>query len=90
MTGERYEADQRWNLSPNAQRPLLIHYDLSKAAQTLTRASLQHRRRDLWRYEEVLPVRRWKNVIALGEALAPLPHTIRLGKDSVVWYRKNL
>lgn len=81
MTGERYEADQRWNLSPNAQRPLLARYDLSKAAQTLTRAALQDRRRDLWRYEEVLPVRRWENVIALGEGWTPLVHTARLGKD---------
>jgi threonine synthase len=79
MTGERYNADQIWNLSPVAQRPLLARYDVPKAAQTLTRESLAQRQRNLWRYEEVLPVREKKNIICLNEGWTPLVEAKRLG-----------
>lgn len=81
MTGERYDADRIWNLSPTAQRPLLARYDLAKAAQTLTRESLKDRQHNLWRYEEVLPVRERKNIVCLSEGGTPLVHAERLGKQ---------
>ncbi len=81
-TGERYEADKLWNLSPAANRPLLARYDLAKAAATLTKSSLasSERPRNLWRYEEVLPVRRYQHIVNLGEGWTPLVHARRLGE----------
>ena len=44
-----------WNDEPDD--PLLARYDLATAAKTLTKDVLATRPADLWRYEEVLPVR---------------------------------
>jgi threonine synthase len=81
MTGERYDADRIWNLSPAAERPLLARYDLPTAAHTLTREALAHRPHNLWRYEEVLPVRQREHIICLNEGWTPLVEAKRLGKQ---------
>src|SRR3989338_3822489 len=60
--------------------PLLARYDLARAAQTLTRESLGGRRRDLWRYEEVLPGK-VSEAAALGEGGTPLLRLPRLGEQ---------
>ena len=65
--GATYAPDQLMNLCPACGKPLLARYDLRKAAETLTRESLAARRADLWRYEEVLPVRDDAAIIGLGE-----------------------
>jgi len=59
--------------------PLLARYDLALAAKTLTRESLSGRRRDLWRYEEVLPGK-VSDAVALGEGGTPLLRLPRLGE----------
>lgn len=81
LTGAKYQPDQLWNLSPESGKPLLARYDLSRAAQTLTKESLKTRRRDMWRYEEVLPVRDRNNIISLSEGGTPLVHASRLGAE---------
>jgi threonine synthase len=80
MCGATYTADELNNLCPACSRPLLARYDLSKAAATLNRQALAARRADLWRYEEVLPVRDAAAVLSLGEGWTPLLRTSRLGK----------
>src|SRR6266849_4865755 len=60
-------------------KPLLVHYDLGRAAVTLTRAALATRSANLWRYREVLPVEQEKNITTLGEGWTPLVHARRLG-----------
>jgi threonine synthase len=79
LTGETYEPDELHGLSPASGRPLLARYDLAAAAQTLNAEGMTGRRPDLWRYEEVLPVRRDENLISLGEGWTPLHHVERLG-----------
>ena len=71
LTGERYEADRLHNLS-RAGRPLLVRYDLAAAAAALPRDTLERRATDLWRWRELLPVRRTENVVSLGEIETPL------------------
>ena len=71
MTGERLEADRLHNLSP-AGFPLLVRYDLKGAARRLTRDALAERPQDIWRYREILPVRRSEDIVSLGEARTPL------------------
>ncbi|HWD59931.1 MAG TPA: threonine synthase [Stellaceae bacterium] len=71
LTGERYEADVLQGLS-KAGRPLLVRYDLAAAATALTKDKLAARPQTLWRYRELLPVRRPENVVSLGEVVTPL------------------
>ncbi|MBL8694057.1 MAG: threonine synthase [Planctomycetes bacterium] len=59
-------------------KPWLVRYDLSRAAQTLSRSALAGRRADLWRYQEVLPVERDEEIVSLGEGMTPLLDAPRL------------
>jgi threonine synthase len=71
LTGERYPADTLQNLS-KAGRPLLVRYDLDGVRRALPREMLAGRPQSLWRYCELLPVRRQENVVSLGEVMTPL------------------
>ena len=71
LTGERYPANTLQTLS-RAGRPLLVRYDLDGVRRTLTREVLAARPQTLWRYRELLPVRRAENVVSLGEVVTPL------------------
>jgi threonine synthase len=70
-TGKRYEPDQLYNLS-RAGKPLLVRYDLSAVKRTMTKGALAARPPELWRYRELLPMRRDENIVSLGEAMTPL------------------
>jgi threonine synthase len=70
-TGERYAADEIHNLS-RAGKPLLVRYDLAGVKQALTKDALAQRPPDLWRYRELLPVRRLADIVSLGEAMTPI------------------
>ena len=83
ITGERYEADQLHGLS-RAGRPLLVRYDLPAAAKALTKAELESRPTDLWRWRELLPVRRTDNVVSLGEIETPLVPIAKSGGANVL------
>lgn len=71
MTGERYEADRLHGLS-RVGRPLLVRYDLDGAKAALARDELARRPADLWKYRELLPVRRTENIVSLGEIATPV------------------
>ncbi len=77
-TGNTYEPNNLYNLS-DAGKPLLVRYDLKKAARTLTKESLKNRVSSLWRYREVLPVVNDRNIVTLGEGWTPLLHAKCLG-----------
>ncbi|MEZ5865689.1 MAG: threonine synthase [Geminicoccaceae bacterium] len=51
---------------------MLVRYDLDGVKATLTKAKLQGRPMDLWRWRELLPVRRTENIVSLGEVATPL------------------
>ena len=78
LTGERYEADQLHGLS-RAGRPLLVRYDLDGVRAALAKDALTARRTDLWRWRELLPVRRTENVVSLGEIETPLIPLVKSG-----------
>lgn len=77
--GLKHEARRLLNLCTECGKPLLVRYDLKRAATSLTKESLKSREPDLWRYREVLPVDRDENVVSLGEGFTPLIHASRLG-----------
>jgi threonine synthase len=59
---------------------LAARYDLAAARRTLTREALGARRRGLWRWAEILPVRDPARRRGLGEGDTPLFETPRLGR----------
>jgi len=70
-TGERYPADAVHNLS-RAGKPLLVRYDLAGVGRALSKDALRARPADLWRYRELLPVRKVEHIVSLGEAATPI------------------
>src|SRR5947209_5533316 len=76
MEGDSYPADQIHNLS-KANKPLLVRYDLEGVKRALTKDMLKQRPADMWRYREMLPVRKVGDIVSLGEVTTPL---IRLPK----------
>ena len=83
MTGERYPADTLQTLS-RAGRPLLVRYDLDAVRRTFSRDALSGRPQSLWRYRELLPVRRPENALSLGEVTTPLIPLPRLAKGGEI------
>ncbi len=76
-----YEARRLHNLCTQCGKPLLVRYDLKRAAQSLTKESLKERANDMWRYREVLPVERDENITSLGEGWTPLLLAPRLAAE---------
>jgi len=72
LCGIRHEANTLQNLCRECGKPLLVRYDLKKAAETLTTRSLPGRVSSLWRYREVLPVADDANIVSLGEGWTPI------------------
>ena len=72
LCGIRHEANTLQNLCRECGKPLLVRYDLKKAAETLTTRSLPGRVSSLWRYREVLPVVDDANIISLAEGWTPI------------------
>src|SRR5262244_196124 len=79
MTDERHEADQVHNLS-RAGKPLLVRYDLEGVRKALSKETLAKRAPDLWRYRELLPVRKTEDIVSLGETMTPIVAMPRLSK----------
>jgi len=73
-----HEANVLQNLCVECGKPLLVRYDLHRAAENLTKDSLIHREPTLWRYREVLPVENAENIVSLGEGFTPLLKTDKL------------
>src|ERR1700737_3187910 len=81
MEGDHYAADQVHNLS-KAGKPLLVRYDLAGVKKALTKDALKQRPADLWRYREMLPVRKVSDIASLGEVTTPLIRLPKLAKKS--------
>jgi threonine synthase len=81
MEGDSYPADQIHNLS-KANKPLLVRYDLAGVKKALTKEALAQRPADLWRYREMLPVRKVADIVSLGEVTTPLIRLPKLGKKN--------
>lgn len=88
----RHEAGVLQNLCVECGKPLLVRYDLEKAAETLIpwtprehehradsdRSFMFAREASLWRYREVLPVNDPANIVSFGEGWTPLLKVDRL------------
>ena len=81
LCGLRHESRTLQNLCAECGKPLLVRYDLDRAAETLTPASLATRESSLWRYREVLPVENSNNIVTFGEGWTPLIKADRLAEQ---------
>ena len=70
-TGQTVESEALHGLSA-AGKPYFARYDLDSVRPTFQPSDMVARRADLWRYEEVLPVRDRTFQISLGEGWTPL------------------
>ena len=73
-----YESEQVMQLC-SCGGPLLVRYDLKRVKDALRREALSTRPPTLWRYRELLPVRKEEHVISLGEGMTPLLILERVG-----------
>lgn len=78
-TGAIHAADRLHGLS-EAGKPLLVRYDLAALGRALQRDALAGRPEDLWRYRELLPVRKVEHIVSLGETVTPLLPCPRLAR----------
>jgi threonine synthase len=83
LTGETYLADQLHGLS-RAGRPLLVRYDFDGVRHAVSRDDIMARPADLWRWRELLPVRRTADIISLGEHETPLIPLTRTAGENVL------
>ncbi len=79
--GAQFESDKLWNLCPKCNKPLLARYDLESAKKSFNKESLKGRAENLWRYNEMLPIKNKNYRISLNEGFTPLYHAKNLGKD---------
>ena len=77
----RHEADALQNLCTACGKPLLARYDMEAARERVTRDAWERGRDDLWRFADMLPVRRARFVTSLGEGMTPLLDGKRLAED---------
>ena len=77
MVGDHYPADQII-ISSKANKPLLVRYDLAGVKKALTKDASAQGRSDLWRYRELLAVRKVTDIVSLGEVATPLIRLPRL------------
>lgn len=75
--GEAHDLDTAHNLCA-CGAPLSARYDLASVGRAIDRADLPVRPSNLWRYREVLPVRRPEDAVTLGEGWTPLLSLERL------------
>ena len=72
LTGKVYPAGCVQGLS-DANRPLLVRYDLAKLGKSMKRSDFISQNIDgFWRYSTLLPVSKPENRISLGEVVTPL------------------
>ncbi len=87
-TGRAHDADTLQGLSAAGQ-PLLVRYDLAALADALDRDALATRPADMWRYRELLPVRRTENIVSLGEEATPLVPLRRVAGEATQVFVKD-
>ena len=77
---KEFRADQIMNLCPECAKPLLVRYDLKSVKKVWKKSDLKKRPKNMWRYDEMLPILKPENRLSLGEGFTPLTHAKNLGK----------
>ena len=75
-----YESEQPIQLC-TCGAPLLVGYDLDRVRDSLSKEVLAFRKPTLWRYRELLPIRKDENILSLGDPMTPVLPLGRLGPE---------
>jgi threonine synthase len=75
-----WSADEIHTTCPACGKVLYARYDLEQARRHFSKANLRDRQGGMWRWFEIMPVRKESNVITLGEGNTPLLPAPKLGK----------
>jgi len=76
--GAQHDSARLQNLC-HCGSPLLARYDLDAVGRAVDPARIAGRPADLWRYRELLPVKKVEHVATLGEGWTPLQPAARYG-----------
>jgi len=76
-----YKADRLQTFCEDDRSPLLARYDLDQARQSLDPQTAASRPRGIWRWAEILPVRKEEHRLTLGEGDTPMLPASRLGES---------
>ena len=77
--GKEYDSKELQNLC-SCGKVLFAEYDIEKAKETISLASIKNRRYDIWRFHEIMPVLEDKHRFTLGEGWTPLVKIPNLGE----------
>ena len=75
-----YESERTLQLC-TCGAPLLVRYDLDRVKSALSKENLGSRTATLWRYRELLPIRKDENLVSLGEPMTPVVPLEKLGPE---------
>ena len=81
LTGEKYTADELHGLAESG-KPLLVRYDFASLKGKLTREILASRPPTLWKWREMLPVRKAEDCVTLGEWMTPIVDSPKLAAEA--------
>ncbi len=78
--GKRFDADIVQTVCDTCGKPLFARYNLEAVRKAVSPKDLVGREASMWRYWELLPVKKRENIVSLGEGWTPLTRVRRLGK----------
>ncbi len=74
------DPDALLNSCPICSKPLLARYDLAAASEAVNHLETADRSQSMWRFPELLPVRKSSCRLSMGEGWTPLLHARNLGE----------
>jgi threonine synthase len=79
--GLKHDADKVQTVCKECGKPLFARYDIEAVKGAISPTDFVGREASMWRYWELLPVKKKLNKVSLGEGWTPLTHVERLGKS---------
>ena len=77
--GKSFSTEEVQTFCVDCNSPLISNYDLNSARERLDRDDLTKRKKGMWRWHELLPVRESQNMVTLGEGDTATLHLPRVG-----------
>lgn len=77
--GKSFSTEEVQTFCVDCNSPLISNYDLNSASEQLDRDEFTKRKKGMWRWHELLPVRELQNMVTLGEGDTATLHLPRVG-----------
>jgi threonine synthase len=74
-----FSAEEVQTFCPSCNTPLISNYDLNTVREQVDRDEITKRKKGMWRWHELLPVREPHNMVTLGEGDSATLHLPRAG-----------